>query len=77
MVDSTRRHGKRTLDDAPDFLALAGSADFTLQAAVAGGQGILAGHGGFARAPLPRPGAGEMDGWREGFRKVVVLEKGL
>lgn len=29
--------------DGPDFLALAGSADFTIQSAVAGGHGILAG----------------------------------
>ena len=49
VADATRRpckgvHG----DDEPDFLVLAGSADFTIQAAVAGGHGILAGLGNIA-----------------------------
>lgn len=133
VADATRRCGKGAPDDdTPDFLVLAGSADFTIQAAVAGGHGILAGlgniapktcvrtlelvregrlaearemqgvlsrgdwraiqggvvgvkagmeawlgYGGFARAPLPRPGGEEMKGWREGFRAIVALEKGL
>ncbi|CAI4219892.1 unnamed protein product [Parascedosporium putredinis] len=48
VADATQNMGRRSgtggpNKDVPGFLVLAGSADFTLQAAVAGGHGILAG----------------------------------
>jgi len=50
VVDATRNRFRKSADDSmggdtadPDFLVLAGSADFALQAAIAGGHGILAG----------------------------------
>lgn len=49
VADATRRPRDGLNDnDEPDFLVLAGSADFTIQAAVAGGHGILAGLGNIA-----------------------------
>ena len=124
--------GSRYNAAKPDFLVLAGSADFTIQSLVAGGHGILAGlaniapkaclrtielyqqgkvaeaqamqetvaqgdwtaiqggvvgvksglqgwmgYGGYARSPLPRPSGEQAKKWKEGFRELVVLEKGL
>jgi dihydrodipicolinate synthase/N-acetylneuraminate lyase len=43
VASATRKMSKNYDPNQPDFLVLAGSADFTLQALVAGGHGILAG----------------------------------
>lgn len=43
VVAATKRLSKHYDPQRPDFLVLAGSADFTIQALVAGGHGILAG----------------------------------
>ncbi|SPO05044.1 related to dihydrodipicolinate synthetase [Cephalotrichum gorgonifer] len=134
VAGATRCAPKRPHDDeeVPEFLVLAGSADFTIQAGVAGGHGILAGlgniapracvrtlelfragsleeardmqavlshgdwaaiqggvvgvkagmeawlgYGGYARSPLPRPTREQAERWKEGFRRLVMLEKGL
>lgn len=37
----------------------------------------MVGIGGFARAPLPRRSDEEAEGWSEGLRWLVALEKGL
>lgn len=43
VVAATKRLSKKYDSQRPDFLVLAGSADFTIQSLVAGGHGILAG----------------------------------
>jgi 4-hydroxy-2-oxoglutarate aldolase len=43
VATATRKMAKKYDPHNPDFLVLAGSADFSIQAAVAGGHGILAG----------------------------------
>ncbi|KAL2135061.1 hypothetical protein VTI74DRAFT_9981 [Chaetomium olivicolor] len=48
--------------DAPDFLVLAGSADFTIQSLAAGGHGILAGLANIA----PKACIRTMELWRQG-----------
>jgi dihydrodipicolinate synthase/N-acetylneuraminate lyase len=43
VADATRRMSKNYDPSSPDFLVLAGSADFMTQSCIAGGHGILAG----------------------------------
>ncbi|KAI1472849.1 dihydrodipicolinate synthase [Daldinia caldariorum] len=43
VVAATRSQSKEYNPDKPDFLVLAGSADFSIQSLIAGGHGILAG----------------------------------
>ncbi|OTA92860.1 hypothetical protein M434DRAFT_31472 [Hypoxylon sp. CO27-5] len=43
VVAATREQSKDYNPDKPDFLVLAGSADFSIQSLIAGGHGILAG----------------------------------
>lgn len=69
VAAATRKLSKNHNPQRPDFLVLAGSADFTLQALIAGGHGILAGLANIA----PKSCIKTVDLYRQG--KVIEAQE--